>query len=332
MVDEHKKIEVTSMISTSIYFTMPKIGDTNVDIQDSISFRSFQEADRLAIADGVSTSFLPKIWADLLVKKFCCSIEDPIKDIEKSWIDWLFPLQLEWEKEALEFRKSLSRKIEEGEKINIFSGCSRYKDHASATFLGLELSTKDINQSGTWRSVAIGDSCLFHIRKNPTETKYLSWPYEKSSDFSIVTESFQSCSNHNSFQPKFYQGTYENGDIFLLATDALAEWILHSLESSNSKWENLLKIENEQEFMSFIENLRNQNLIKDDDTTFCRRIVRFEESFSTETSTLDKASSKYVRIQKINKLKKLICVPSLLTLILSLSFYLSCATKENFLL
>ena len=142
------------------------------------------------------------------------------------------------------------------------------KDHGSATFVGLEICKP--NQAGKkiWKALAVGDSCLFHFKHQSDEL--VSFPISKSTEFTTVTEGVSSLPKYQSFKPSEKYDSYEYGDIFILATDALAQWILYDKESSSNRWKKLINLSKEEEFASFIKQLRGDRLIKDDDTTLCR--------------------------------------------------------------
>ena len=94
-------------------------------------------------------------------------------------------------------------------------------------------------------------------------------PLSKSSDFTTVTESFHSLPQYNASEPKCESGDYEDGDIFLLATDALAEWVLRDLETQKREGKRLISLVTQKEFEGFVQYLRQNKLIKNDDTTLC---------------------------------------------------------------
>jgi len=242
-------------------FTLPKIKENPEDIQDAFSF----SADRtvVAIADGTSTSLYPRQWADILVNKFCDDPNNSIREINENWQKWLKPLQDEWFK--------YFQYIQQDSSTEWIFKASQHKDVGSSTFVGLKLHYPDPESNiNYWECLAIGDSCLFQIKdQSKTITHF---PITKPEDFSSVTDAFHSRPeyNHNS-QPRFMDDqSYEQGDIFLLATDALAEWIFKNLQNEETRWKELLNLSKEKEFSDLIKKLRADQLIKNDDTTFIR--------------------------------------------------------------
>jgi len=241
-----------------VYFTMPKIGEQEADIQDACDWS--EDKSLVAIADGASTSLFPREWANLLVKHFCRYDRESIESISQHWEQWLKPIQEEWRKFWLaEIQKKNAP-------WNVKA--IRKENYASATCIGLKF--RPISETGekAWEAIAVGDSCLFQIKAR--ENNFIAFPINKSENFKTVTDCFHSLPEQKSSPPKYQQGSYEESDIFLLATDALAEWIFKDLESGSDRWKNLISISTSEEFKNFIQQLRGDNLIKNDDTTICR--------------------------------------------------------------
>lgn len=238
-------------------FTMPKVGERETDIEDALSWSSDRTV--FAIADGVSASFLAKDWANLLVKHFCEN-HHSVADICERWEEWLRPIQQQW--------RQLYLKIKTDKALPWYAKGSKDKDHGSATFVGLKLLPP--NQSGKkiWEALAVGDSCLFQINANLN--KIVAFPLKKSEEFTTVTNCFHSLPEYRSYKPAFRDALYEEGDIFLLATDALAEWIIKDKEKDNDRWKKLISVSTQEEFTNFINQLRHNGLIKNDDTTLVR--------------------------------------------------------------
>ena len=133
-------------------FALPKSGRTLEDYEDAffpsdplysrqpavISMNRF----RCVVSDGATESCFSKYWADLLVKYYGTSDGDEVRD------EWLKKARADWESfiSAQELPWYTEEKIDAG---------------AFATLVGLTLS-----EHNTWKSRAIGDSCLFQVRNN----------------------------------------------------------------------------------------------------------------------------------------------------------------------
>lgn len=57
-----------------------------------------------------------------------------------------------------------------------------------------------------------------------------------------------------------------SGDIILMATDAFSKWFLDSFVKGQKPWKKIIR--NHSKLSFFIENLRTNDKIEDDDTTF----------------------------------------------------------------
>ncbi len=250
------------------YFTIPKVGEQKSDIEDAYSFSSDRSV--VAIADGTSTSFLAGKWAKLLVEHFCLPNESSIDEIYRRWEEWLRPVQQKWRQHYLKIKtdKTIPWNAKGGD-----------KDHGSATFVGLKLQPPSQAGEKIWEALAVGDSCLFQIKAN--SDKLIAFPLDKSEQFTTVTKCFHSLPDYKSHQPVYTNGSYDPGDIFLLATDALAEWILNDYQIRSDRWRDLISVD-EEGFINLINQLRGDRLIKDDDTTLLRLKVVIVEGQTTK--------------------------------------------------
>jgi serine/threonine protein phosphatase PrpC len=259
------------------FFTLPKIGERTEEIQDA--YYKSSDSNLAAIADGASTSFLAREWADLLVESFCKNNEES-NTINRQWKEWLKPLQEQW--------RQYSIKIRTDPNLPWYAKGSKEKICGSATFVGLKLYPTNQGKQKTWEALAIGDSCLFQIKANSDQL--ISFPIQKSEEFHTVTDCFQSLPEYNVSEPTYINSYYDKDDIFFLATDALAEWIFKDSEKGGSHWRKLISITNQKEFAELIQQIRHEKLIKNDDTTLCRIVVKISEvevshnSLSTEAN------------------------------------------------
>lgn len=248
-------------LSQCFTFSLPKINEQDQDIQDACCVSPDQSL--IAIADGASTSYLPKAWADILVKHFCNSSDNDrnISTIHQHWKQWLEPCQQQW---------GYYQNKKANSSPQWYQKPSPNKYFASATFIGLKLQPIRQNEN-IWEAVAIGDSCLFHLRKNISNTPEIihHFPIDNSDEFETTTECFHSMkiSENQLFEPKYTSGHYQVGDIFLLATDALAKYILKNIEDQRDQWQHFFAVKTQQDFKQLIEELRADQQIENDDTT-----------------------------------------------------------------
>lgn len=228
------------------------------------------EKGRYAIADGATRSFFPKEWATLLVKHFCESADLSLVKID--WRDWIGPIQQKWYKQVEE-------KVSER---NLFYLTNSFnaKESAVSTFIGIEFN-KD---NGGWEAMIVGDSCLFH----KSDSEFKSYLMENSADFTNHPEIFASFAKDNHSEPTFIRGNANPGDTFILATDALAKWILEHKETGklDAALDRLKAIRMDEEFYQFVHGARHDEVIRlvnDDVTLILISVEEVQKSEETES-------------------------------------------------
>lgn len=238
-------------------FSLPKIGESSSTNQDRLAYSAGDCM--FAISDGAGSSLYPGEWARLLVDSFC--ERDPSVNffVPSIMEQWLPPLQQEWRKFYLEKLQAPNKQW--------WQGGSSTKSHGAATFLGVILSSPQSNQN-RWSAIAVGDSCLFQYQCE--KQVLVSFPLQTSAAFKSTTACLASLPEYPSAPPILTEGSFDVGDCFFLATDALSQCILMNYENRNSKWQELLTVNSEQAFHAFIEQLRHHRQIKNDDTSLIR--------------------------------------------------------------
>ncbi|MDJ0562402.1 MAG: PP2C family serine/threonine-protein phosphatase [Microcystis sp. M49629_WE12] len=242
--------------------------------QDNFSYNEAKNC--FAIADGATQSFYSSIWSKLLVDYFC---ENPQID-KNNWQEWLELIQQKW----LEEVKAELEKAKSGNNfawIEIYNGLERSKS-ATSTFIGLQFIENQAKIS------IVGDSCLFIFQGNQIKTYLL----KKSTDFNNQPEYFGSRSKNNDHEPKFLDielkyKQHSDKLYFVLATDALAEYIFKYTEQQRDILTTLLTINSEQEFENFVKSARHNGTIKmkNDDVTLMILEVSDGEIVSLPTQT-----------------------------------------------
>ena len=207
-----------------------------------------------AMADGATTSSFSKLWATLLVKESSLShnlsidFNQTINAARASWKAALPDEELPW---------PTAIKVRQG----AFATLMWFHIwHKNGTFPTAALSAEH-----GWTAHAVGDTCLFQVVKG----KFVStFPFTHARDFSNSPELISTNMAYTRSRVGALSGKWQRGDHFLIATDALSEWIIRNLESGSLTWplisENLTSLVR---FQSWIRYLRRQSLIKNDDTS-----------------------------------------------------------------
>ena len=234
-------------------FITHKQAETMDDCQDAGEMNENEDVGRYAIADGATLSFMSKPWAALLVKHFCKTTG--LSVIKDNWQEWLRPIQQEWYQQVEEEVKSL--------KQYWLTNSFNTQESATSTFIGLEID----KVTSEWKAIIIGDSCLFHLN----DSEFRSYRITDSAGFTNRPDAFTSFEKDNRHAPFLVTGDVKPGDTFILATDALAKWILAHKEAGKlgAVCDALKAIETYTEFCKFVETERNTDSIRlvNDDVT-----------------------------------------------------------------
>jgi hypothetical protein len=207
-----------------------------------------------AMADGATTSSFSRLWANLLVKESSNSHNAP-KDLNQtiiaartSWKAALPDQDLPW---------PTAIKVRQGAFATLLSFHIWQKN---GTYLA-----STVPPDHGWTAQAVGDTCLFQVVKG----KFVStFPLTQAKEFSNTPELVSTNLTYSRSRAGSLSGKWQRGDHFLIATDALSEWMVRNLESGSLTWgqvsENLTSLVR---FQTWIRYLRRQSLIKNDDTS-----------------------------------------------------------------
>jgi len=235
-------------------FSMQKLGNEPDENEDSFSYNV--KRGKFAIADGVSDSCFSKLWSETLTNFFVnsdyslFSIDVSPDDLKnKILLPILKHSQEEWNK-RIDW-KNLPWYVERKARMGAF-----------ATFLGVEIKKE---KSWRWRAIAIGDTCLFQVSKGTITDIF---PRYKSSDFGnepFVLSSVFPFETLKNCKVEFKEGKIDEGEI-ILATDAVAKWIIEQCEKGMHIWRKILSMK-EDEMKIFFKDLIQNRYIRNDDIT-----------------------------------------------------------------
>ena len=249
-----------------------KAGNRPEECEDAYAFGSLARrvgtmgvnTARIAVSDGASESAFARSWSHVLARAF---VERPIAPPAQSATDyqidqnalesWLAPGQQEWDGTVPWDRIP-------------WHGEAKARAGALATLLGLTI-TSDAPEDGasplSWEAVAIGDCCLFIVRGGEL---LRSFPMENAAQFNNTPVLI--CSNPANNrglggQVRQESGECAPGDLVLLATDALACWMLEDHAQGGKPWDTLLALDSHQAWEEWVNTQRQQRIMKNDDTT-----------------------------------------------------------------
>ena len=219
--------------------SIPKVDRKTDENEDSVAAN--RHAGRFAVSDGASTSARSEVWSRLLTDTFADG-DDPLDphtlaELRQQWWGLVFNQSLAWYAQEKLIRGS------------------------AATFVGLHI------LDGTYRVTAVGDSCVFHLRKDEL---VLAAPLDHWNQFSRFPSLVSTLTDAPSLDDELWQGggEYQEGDIFLLATDAVAKHLLRVYQERGVILPIAEESSSNARFVDFVCRERDRGL-DNDDTTVC---------------------------------------------------------------
>ena len=242
-------------------FWLPKAGNRPDEYEDAFRWRYPQRigapprgAVRAAVADGASESAFAREWANALVNAFASEPPEPDGLTGDALRAWLAPAQERWHGEVPWDRIP-------------WHGEAKARAGAFATLVGLTISAAPGGSGGLlWRAMAVGDSCLFIVRGGELA---VSFPLDDAAQFDNEPQLL--CSNPDNDKraedaPRQDGGNCEVGDLFLLASDALAAWFLAQSADGERPWDTLAAL-NDSTWEGWVDEQRGAGLMRNDDVT-----------------------------------------------------------------
>ena len=235
------------------YHLAPKHGCPPEECEDALGLNL--EARSFAVTDGATEAFASGQWAKHLAHKWALSEVRPLEVHDfRAWVaaqggiwhDTWKEKKLPWYAEAKE------------------------RDGSFAAFVGLKL---DELPNPRWRALALGDSCLFHchddklLRALPLADadKFTATPQLVASRPELHEAAFATTVMAN--------GDFRQGDVFWLASDAIAAWLLRAWREQDKLAAHLTELlleERGEELNELIEHQRQTGNMRDDDVALVR--------------------------------------------------------------
>jgi hypothetical protein len=215
-------------------FLVPKVGHAPDECEDAAA--GDPDLGRFAVADGASESYAAGDWARLLVDAFVAT--GPAGD-------WLKAPREAWQAEAA--ASAVSWYAED-----------KFARGGHATFLGVSVQPADDGLG--WEAVAVGDTCLLHLRDGSCVA---SFPLTRSTEFNGAPMLVNSRGGVPAWRSA--RGALRPGEALLLATDALAQHLLESAEGGSFAAPGLLGLEEDDDFAMWVAMAREAGQLRNDD-------------------------------------------------------------------
>ena len=213
----------------------------------------------VAVADGATESIFAGRWATKLVvavgkgELSSHNFSKEISQLQEDWHQWLAGLTLPWYAEE------------------------KARQGSFAALVALELFVENGSETheGRWIATAVGDSCVFHVRGEEILKRF---PLTLSEEFDSRPYLLSSvCGEGEQRIEKSWSGTWCVGDYFYLMTDALACWFLKHIDAGGSPSDlkgDFGSPDGNGSFCDWVDSLRRQGSIRNDDCTLVRVAMR----------------------------------------------------------
>lgn len=241
-------------------FITCKSAEQYIDCADNYAVN--KSSHRFSVSDGVSKSFFPKVWSEILVTQF-------VERTDLKQNELIKVCQDEWQKKIDGIVKSFEPDPTKWSTRTLYNR----KEPALATFVGLQF----FENEKKWSAWARGDSFLFFVPEGFKE-------YQKeliklsSKPEPIVFDNFPDYltsigDNHKGKLEKIRSQKMIDGTFYLM-TDALAEWFIKEGENAIGK---IMVWKSQSDFERFItQAIEDKKLTNDDCAILCIEVSEVE--------------------------------------------------------
>lgn len=217
--------------------SVPKAGHAEDENEDAAAVTAESWPVRAAVADGATEAVFSKLWAEILVTESLSRAVETPDALRSALPTW----QTTWQSRVGSQVQDLP-----------WYAAAKVADGAFATLLVLAL-----EEDGLWRAVAVGDSVLLHVRD---DTLLRAWPLDDPDAFDDRPPLLPSRAGHPVPNPRHTHGAWQPGDAFLIATDAVAAWLLRSDPATALGM-------NAGRFRERVQTARDEGMLRNDDST-----------------------------------------------------------------
>jgi len=185
--------------------SQPKTGHRQEENEDAIAIDPIKW--RFAIADGATEGWESGKWARRLSESYIRVVPLPA-----NFSEWLAATRSEWRPES------------PPDSVTWYAA-EKQREGSFATLLGVELQPFGGEADAwRWKAVAIGDSCLIHVRGQQIA---VAFPLTTPAEFGDQPHLVPSAIHFKCPEPEWLAGRAIPGDWLLLATDAVAAQLVN---------------------------------------------------------------------------------------------------------
>ncbi len=168
---------------------------------------------RFVVSDGAGSSFAAGTWSRALCESLVAAT-DPVGSDDDLYAS-IGAAAVEW-KLSVTAPDEVPWWAQEG-----------IRNGAFATVLVVQLVADGARR--LWKAVAIGDSCVIHLRRHHDAWQLLSsFPIDRADEFTSSPPLVSSNTSTARLDARRAHGETDPGDVLLLVTDAVGEWLLGS--------------------------------------------------------------------------------------------------------
>lgn len=241
---------------SSVHFLLPKAGLMRSECEDAVARCDRQR--RYCVADGATEAFDSRRWAKFLTKCWAAGHQLLTKEEFEPWLGILGNrLEQRWRRMPLPWYAE-----------------EKARDGAFAAFVGVAFIGSEYGLA--WQGVALGDSCLLHIRDNAI---LQAVPIDQPEAFGYHPTLIPSNPHRQrglSEKITLCNGYAEPYDSFLLLTDAIAAWYLQKSKADPKRvgeLQQLLDQRDTEGFSNFIARERTESSLRNDDVALLRIVI-----------------------------------------------------------
>jgi hypothetical protein len=241
-----------------------------------------------AVADGAGTTLFSGAWADFLVRHF---LSVPLLDNDPFEVEWWVRLAQEEFKQAFPTQTDLA-----------WNAQQKVQSQGSySTLATLRISAQGANHVQA-EILAMGDSCVILYR--PALGEPLSFPLQRPEEFEqapICIPSKPGVFNRYFHQFQAITLDLAPADIVVLATDAVAKWIVGAgngrYASPSAALQDVVS-QTAESWPAFIQNCRAHGEMLDDDSTILLLTLQPDDAITGSRLGITTGHSQQVRVQR----------------------------------